>query len=552
MGNEAMTPAEYLQRKHIEYKRRGETAVFNCPFCQDRERKGGMSLSDGSFNCLHLNNCGAKGSFYDFQKRMGDTPEKSNREVFFNQTRKQYSRPKTEMRTPTSNVAAYLHARGFTDETIAHFRFGAENDDTVMIPYYKGEQLVNVKYRSITDKKKMRVEKDAEPTLFNRDQITDEQLVICEGEYDCAALHQYGIESVSVPNGASGMAWLEVEWDYIDTFSEIYICMDNDEAGRKAAREIALRVGEWRCKNVVLPKKDANECLMAGYARADILAAFSAASDFKPETLVGPMFFHEKVQNVFRQGSKLFGIKTPWEGVNAILKGWRDGELTVWSGRNGSGKSTILNQVFIGLAAQDVRTCIYSGEMPPERYLRWAVIQHLQNSSPPPERVHDSLYWMDKHVYILNITAIIAPDKLLADFEYAARRYAVKHFIVDSLMKISFKAQDEYHQQQEFVSKLCNFVQKFHCHIHLVAHPRKTDSDEDETGKVDIKGSSHITDLCSNVIVLHRVSEKKKAALKKTGVIPADMKLYIKKNREFGVEGSVNMIFNEETKSFTE
>ncbi len=549
-----MTVTEYLHNKGIQYKRRGDTAIFNCVFCDDKEKKFGISLIDGSWNCLRLNHCGRTGNFSEFQVHLGDKPiYLHKKDTFINRKEKTYVKPKTIVKSPTDKIVEYLKRRGFNSETIEHFRFGAENDDTVMIPYYRNGELINVKYRSITDKKKMRVEKDAEAILFNRDNIYDDKLTICEGEYDAAALYQYGIDATSVPNGAQGMGWVDTEWEYLETFSLIYLCFDNDAAGQKGARDLAVRLGEWRCQNVIFPYKDANECLTKAVPKGTVQECFAKAADFSPETLVAPMFFHERVQNLFKQGTGLFGIPTPWEELNAILKGWRPGEVTVWSGRNGSGKSTILNQVFIELAKHSIASCIYSGEMPPERYLRWAIIQYQQNNAPSPDKIQSTLKWMSEKVYILNVTAIIDPEKLLNDFEYAARRYGVKHFIVDSLMKVKFKDSDEYRQQQDFVSRLCGFVQKFDSHIHLVAHPRKTESDDDETGKVDVKGSSHITDLCHNVIVLFRVSEKKKEALKAKKVLfPADMKLFIKKNREFGIEGSVNMTFNEATKTFSD
>ena len=45
---------EYLQNKGLEYRKRGDEAVMNCPFCDDKERKFAINLKDGVYNCLHL------------------------------------------------------------------------------------------------------------------------------------------------------------------------------------------------------------------------------------------------------------------------------------------------------------------------------------------------------------------------------------------------------------------------------------------------------------------------------------------------------------------
>jgi hypothetical protein len=154
-----MTVTDYLARKGFQYKRRGDTGVFNCPFCDppDREQKFGISLSDGSFNCLHLNRCGSKGSFTEFQRKLGDKPVSLDGRKFVEMGKKKtYKTPNVIVKKPINKVLEYLHKRGLTDNTIEHFGFGSYNDDTVMIPFYRGGEIVTVKYRSITDKKRSR------------------------------------------------------------------------------------------------------------------------------------------------------------------------------------------------------------------------------------------------------------------------------------------------------------------------------------------------------------------------------------------------------------
>ena len=204
---------EYLARKGLKWKRRGDQAVLNCPQCGDTENKFAISLTTGAFNCLHLNSCGIKGSFFEFQKLMGDTPKPEKRDRFANPPTKNYTKPNTEIRPPTPPVIDYLNRRGFTRETLEHFKVGAFDNDTAMLPYYRNGELINIKYRSISDKKKMRTETNAEPILFNRDQIYDNKLIICEGEYDAMALYAYGIDAVSVPMGCKNLQWIDTEWD---------------------------------------------------------------------------------------------------------------------------------------------------------------------------------------------------------------------------------------------------------------------------------------------------------------------------------------------------
>jgi energy-coupling factor transporter ATP-binding protein EcfA2 len=61
---------------------------------------------------------------------------------------------------------------------------------------------------------------------------------------------------------------------------------------------------------------------------------------------------------------------------------FRPGELTVWTGFNGHGKSLLLSQVQLGLMQQGERFVIFSGEMTPEYLLKRMVKQATGPGSP--------------------------------------------------------------------------------------------------------------------------------------------------------------------------
>jgi len=540
----------YLQSKGVQYRESGDEAIMNCPACGDTERKFGVNILSGAYNCLHLKRCGIAGGFHDLQKLFGDNPVRKAFSPLVKPTAKKYVKPIVEIFPVTAPVAAYLDKRRLTAETRDFFRVGAEDDDTVMLPFYKNGVLVNVKYRSITDKKKMRTAKNAEPTLFGRDLITGNSLIICEGEYDAMALHRYGKQAVSVPMGAGNLQWIDTEWEFLERFKEIYLCFDMDDPGRDAAVQIADRLGKWRCKIVSLPFKDANECLVK---EATIAEHFESASYDAPPMLTTPTAFLERIMVNRNAGPERLGVPTAWRCLTDKLGGWRPGEVTVWSGRNGAGKSTVLSQSIVDLAGKGVKSCIYSGEMLPEDYLEWAVAQHTKNGNPSDFMFTKSIEWMEGKIYVLDTIKNLTPKELFDNFEYAARRYGVTHFVIDSLMKIRLSGQDENRAQCDFLNEMTLFAQKLRVHVHLVAHPRKTENDNDLLGKVDIKGSSGITDFANNVIFMSRVSETDKESMMEKGLRSPDAFMRLSKNRKRGIESSgMPMYFDIDTKIFTE
>ena len=117
------------------------------------------------------------------------------------------------------------------------------------------------------------------------------------------------------------------------------------------------------------------------------------------------------------------------------MKGWRGGEVTIWSGQSGSGKTTILMQHMLHLASQGIKVCVSSMEMPPEQYLKWGITQYLEKWAVTVDEVSKTISWMSGKIFIVNTTDQIDSEEMISIFTYAARKYNVTHFIIDSLLK---------------------------------------------------------------------------------------------------------------------
>jgi hypothetical protein len=62
-----------------------------------------------------------------------------------------------------------------------------------------------------------------------------------------------------------GAGTLKEEWiDDLEQFNEVYLSCDMDADGRTGVEKAANKLGRYRCLNVLLPLKDANDCLKAG------------------------------------------------------------------------------------------------------------------------------------------------------------------------------------------------------------------------------------------------------------------------------------------------
>ena len=303
---------------------------------------------------------------------MGDEP--------FIKREKTYSEPQTKPERINEEVYSWFENRKINPETVKHFRIGlSPNGKAIMFPYLQDVKLVNIKYR-LMEGKEFYKEKDCKSVLWNQDNIKGDRLYITEGEPDCMALYEYGIEGVSIPSGVNDLTWIEHDWKFLEKFKEIYLLMDNDKSGQSIIENLVNRLGKWRCKNVLLTYKDVNECLMKGMTKEELMKHIDGAVEFNISELKHCDYYVDEINEYKNNPYKLYGTITSTIKLTELLKGWRKEELSVWTGQNGAGKSTLLSQEIVHLLRQGQKCCIGSFEMPPRKYLWWLVKQALKEN----------------------------------------------------------------------------------------------------------------------------------------------------------------------------
>ena len=421
-----------------------------------------------------------------------------------------FKRPqKPKCQTPKAKVQTWLNSRGLTDETLAAFKIGEQLRDGkayAVFPYLRDGELVNVKYRNVAEKRDMRQEGGAEPCLFGWHLIDPNArtVAIAEGEIDAMTLHQCGIPALSVNAGAGNHQWIENDWDRLERFSEILICFDADEAGQKGAAEVMHRLGNERCKLVKFPAKDANEYLLTGADGSDFWECIKTAKPQDPEELRQAADFMDRVKALFYpahgdEQDPVLRLDRDCDWFN-----FRPGEVTVWTGYNGHGKSLFLSQVLLGLMQQGERAVVFSGEMTPERQLKRMAKQAAGLDRPTMQYIDAIGAWLMDKLWLFNVVGSASIERLLTVFLYASKRYGARHFVIDSLMMtdVPEDGSGAMTAQKEAMRKLCDFARRNGLHVHLVAHPRKGVDESRGPGKLDVAGSSKITDAADNVFTV--------------------------------------------------
>ena len=476
-----------------------------------------------------------------------------NIDVIINESDRKPKKSPTKHENYNKNILTYCEKRNISKDTIDYVGV-KENNNCVVFEYRNelGEHLAN-KYRKTkkSEGPKMWFEKGTNVnTLFNMDKINiSEPLLVTEGEFDCLSAIESGFKNtVSIPSGVNSTnEWITSNWTFIEQFEEIIIWFDNDEPGIKGAREVFNRLPNASVKIVRCEvANDINE-LLHKYGKLAVLKQIEKAST---PTLEGVATL-DMIEDFDVHEAET--LKTGIDYIDDKLVGMVFGSLNVLSGRNGSGKSTILNQIYIAEAiAQGYKTFLFSGELIGGNVKYW-LLQTLANEEQFAEYtakdghkykkvtiqskekivndMKDRFFLYDSDDY--RIEAIIEKMTVLA------KRYGVRVFVIDNLMTVESSLKDKYEAETDIVKKLKNFAKKYNALVHLVAHPRKSMNDEIE--KDDVAGSANITNLADYVTTISRA---------KDDVVEYDAILKILKNRHTGVNVGKRLMFNIERKRF--
>jgi twinkle protein len=383
----------------------------------------------------------------------------------------------------------------------------------IVFPYLRGGEMVGVKYLHLNrrdGKKFTLVEPGCEPVCFGWRTIspTAREITICEGELDAVSLHIYGRPTISVPFGGGRgekQQWVNSDWEWLEQFETIYLCMDVDKAGQEATDELVQRLGIYRCKIVTLPRKDANQCLQDGITKEEIDKCFASARMIEPEELrPANAYTDEVISEFYPSGGQLPGFDAPWEKVPMrFLRG----EVSTITGVNSHGKSLLWSHIELAGMEQGEKFCVASFEMAPKKTLYRMARQATGKKFPSKDEITACMEWLTGKVWLFHLVGTGKVGRMLEVFEFAFRRYGVKQFVIDSLMKVGI-AEDDYRGQKEFIDLLCDFAARTGAHVHLVAHSRKGDSETTPVGKLDIKGTGAISDLAFNCFSVWRNKNK--------------------------------------------
>ena len=265
-----------------------------------------------------------------------------------------------------------------------------------------------------------------------------------------------------------------------------------------------------------------------------------------------------------RPPKQRLAISSGIKELDKTIGGFYGGELSVWTGERGSGKSTIASEVLLESLEQGRKVCAYSGELPAWRFKQWAMLQAAGPKwvyAQTNPRIGNEYYtvrqeavqkienwWRGKFfLYDNKIASANDEDSIMSIFELAYTRYGCTVFLCDNLMTVRYGAsrdKDFYRAQSNFTGRLVEFVVKHNVHAHMVAHPRKLNRENGRPIADDVGGSGDITNRADNVFSMTKLSDKDR------GEEGFDTALEILKNRAYGDTAKIKLNFDKRCRRF--
>lgn len=207
------------------------------------------------------------------------------------------------------------------------------------------------------------------------------------------------------------------------------------------------------------------------------------------------------------------------EDLDYCTKGFEMGCITIWTGFTNAGKTTVMTMLAKRTIDQGERIFFFNGEQTKEDFKNNLFIQSASKSDLIQKQyrnscVFDTFVKEDKatelermygnKIFIYNNEIKKDIDTLLYAMEEIRRTQKIRVFFLDNFMQIDINKDNVFQEQTNIMEKLRNFAVNKKVHIHLVAHPRKTERFQVRLSLFDIAGSSNLINKAYNIIAIMR------------------------------------------------
>ena len=190
----------------------------------------------------------------------------------------------------------------------------------------------------------------------------------------------------------------------------------------------------------------------------------------------------------------------PFDPAGDLIR-FYPGGVTIWSGFPGVGKTSLIRQFVCHTLARGSSIFLASLEEDPIDVMK-RMARTAAGGEPNAHQVQWFLDAYGERFRLWGQLGIARHRRILG----VARTLAVldtRHVVIDSLMCLDV-GNDDYEAQRQFANLLSATAKVSNLHVHLVAHPRKLQSSNQELDLNDVAGARELGGIADNVIFVRR------------------------------------------------
>ena len=517
-----------------------------CPECGSKDNLA--VFDDGHAHCF--------GCDYQYQ------PTKENKPRFMTSPPPKKPSPLIKFVNPVA-----LKKRGISEETCKFFPYGiAEyNGQPVQVAnYFDNLGRPCAQHVRFKDKRFIWLGDTSKMMLFSQHKWRQTNqgntfVVITEGEIDamsCSQIQGNKFPVVSLPNGAQSvkkyLSLPEVN-KWLSQFVRIVLCLDSDEPGMAAAEKALEVLPLGKAAICRLPRKDANEMLLAGEGE-ELKDLLWKATPARPDGILNASTLWDEL---VKPGATAV-CRYPWPQLDKYTRGYRKGEMTTICAGSGTGKSSVCRELAHHFLINKLKVGYIALEESVQRSLQGIVgvelnkPLHLDSDVDQDElrSAFDRLCGTDR-LFLYDHFGSIDPDRLVEQIQYLANVEGVDVIFVDHLTIVvsGIADLDERRALDVTCTKLRQVVESTGVGLFLVSHLKRPEGKGHEEGTQvslsHLRGSHSIAQLSDFCWSCERNQQGDPAER-------SELQLRVLKNRFCGSTGPVDkLLYDQETGRLT-
>jgi|TARA_R110000824_G_scaffold349050_1_gene535903 5S rRNA maturation endonuclease (ribonuclease M5) len=394
------------------------------------------------------------------------------------------------------------------------------------------------------------------------------KLFITEGRLDAMSLHQVIIDNtpakyaqykpavVSLTRGvSSAVKDILHNKEFISKYEEVILVLDNDEAGKKATKDILKLLP--MAKTAILSEKDASDMLVKGKSKELYQAAVWNSQVVRQGEVVDVSDFIEKAME-----KPQMGLSFPWPSITKLCFGVRPHTLLVIGAAPKIGKSDFCYQLVHHLVYNEkVKVGIFDLENSPVKTAKKIASKEAKLDFTRPDKVYsddllrNTLTSLDGKVRFYDRSGSRDWEDIRVAIEEMHLLDGINTFIIDPLTALvsrldSSSANDKLNEIcTDMADLVSNYPINIFCFSHVNPKPKSSKSHE-QGGKVlsgEFTGSRAMEKWFHYGIGISRDRSEDCPAEEKNM-----SRFTLLFDREYGQSGGCDVYFDEDTVTYLE